>query len=273
MKNRSSFSSLVRVRNVLFACTIATLTFTSCKDDDNKVVPDDVVQAKKAIIPENGKQYSYKIVDSDGTVETSVTRVKSVKDSTGFSIFNIQNIVKVEDGQYAVDYKAYSNNGNTTYELKVPAAFEAIVKQLRPLAYIEEIDVTGFPQYQIFDNKGAVGSPVTFKGAPITMKVKMEIMIEDGDNIEAEISSRIAYKSGKVVKEETVTTPAGTFHCSKWQYSYVIVTRFAAVGFPVEEETLAVEVSLWTAPEIGIVKSLEESADGGTSLTELQKIQ
>ncbi|MCE6988245.1 hypothetical protein [Dyadobacter sp. CY323] len=272
MKNKTQFSSFRQARNVLFACAIAALAFTSCKDDE-KVVPDDVVQAKKAIIPENGKQYSYKIVDSDGTVETSVTKVKSVKDSAGFSVFNIQNIVKVEDGQYPVDYKAYSNNGATTYELEMPAVFAAIIKELRPLAYMEDIDVTGFPQYQIFDNKGTVDSPVTFKGAPINLKIKMLIIVEGGDNVEAEVTSRITYKSGKVVKEEAVTTPAGTFNCSKWQYSYVVVTRFAADGYEPEEDTQAVNVSLWTAPEIGIVKSLEESADGESSLTELQKIQ
>ena len=175
MKNKTQSNSLVRARNVLFACAIAALACSSCKDDDN-VVPDEVVPAKKAIIPENGKQYSYKIVDSDGTVETSVTRVKSMKDSTGFPIYSIQNIIKVEDGQYPVDYKAYSNNGTTTYELKVPAVFEAIVKELRPLAYIEKIEVAGYPQYQIFDNKGTVDSPVTFKGGPMSMNVKMEII-------------------------------------------------------------------------------------------------
>jgi hypothetical protein len=275
MLNKPSIYALParRLKSVLFACAVAFAALSSCKNDDEKVVPDEVVDAKKAIIPEKGKQYTYKIVDSDGTVETSVTQVKSVKDSAGFSVSNIQNVVKVADGQYAVDYKAYSNKGTTTYELEMPSVFAALLKELRPIAYIEDFDLTGFPQYQIFDNKGTVDSPVTFKGDPISMKIKMQIIVEEGDNIDAEISSKITYKSGKVVKEEAVTTPAGTFNCSKWQYSYVTVTKFEAVGFPAEESTDTVNVSLWTAPEIGIVKSVEESSEGETSTTELQKIQ
>jgi hypothetical protein len=275
MLNKMSISLLParRFKSLLFFAAVAVFSFTSCKDDDEKVVPDDVVKAKKAIIPENGKQYTYKIVDSDGTVETSVTQVKSVKDSAGLSVFNVQNVVKVADGQYAVDYKAYSKDGATTYELKLPSVFAALIKQLRPIAYIEDFDLTGFPQYQIFDNKGTVDSPVTFKGDPISMKIKMQIIVEGGDNIDAEISSKITYKLGKVVKEEAITTPAGTFNCSKWQYSYVTVTKFQADGEPVEEATETVNVSLWTAPEIGIVKSVEEASEGETSTTELQKIQ
>jgi hypothetical protein len=275
MLNKISFYALPahRLRFAIISLAIAVVTLTSCKKDDDKVVPDDTATAKKAIIPEKGKQYTYKIVDSDGTIESSVTQVKSVADSAGISVFNIQNVVKVEDGQYAVDYKAYSHDGATTYQMELPFAFAALIKELRPIAYIEDFDLDGLPQQQVFDNKGTVGSLLSFKGDQVNIKIKMVIIVEEGDNVEAEASAKITYKPGKVVKEEAITTPAGTFNCSKWEYSYVAVSKLEATGFPAEESTETVKVSLWTAPEIGIVKSLEESSEGESSTTELQKIQ
>jgi hypothetical protein len=246
------------------------VVLASCDTEDVK--PDDTPGPDKAIIPEKGKNYHYKITDADGAVTTSVTSIKSSKDSLDFAVHQIQNMVQVEDGRYPVDYTAYSTKGFTTYEIRMPAAFAALLKELRPIAYIEDSDLTGFPQYQIFDNKGTVNSPLTFKGDPIHFYLKLLIILGDDESVEAEVNADITYQSGKAVKEERITTPAGAFDCTKWEYTYRVVTKFEAEGYEPDESTENIKVSLWTAPGVGIVKSVEESEEGA-STTELQKIE
>ncbi len=75
----------------------------------------------------------------------------------------------------------------------------------------------------------------------------------------------------RLPRKKAFITPAGTFNCTKWEYTYEVYTKMETEIVPLEETTEVYNVSLWTAPGVGVVKTIEKS-DESTSTTELQKI-
>jgi hypothetical protein len=252
----------------LFAAVTAVSQF-SCNSD--KPVEPGIVAEKNAIIPAKNQKYVYKITDADGGVSSAVTKVTSVKDSAGLAVSHIENVIKNDAAEATILTKAFSQNGVTTNELSYPPLLTDFVAQISAVAQIDKFEVTGFPHYQKLENKGTVNSSMTFEGKPITVYLKLKV--GDGEEqIDAEIRVKVTYAAGKVVKEENLTTPAGKFDCSKWEYSYEMESTVSTAGRPAETTKEKVDVAVWTAPGIGIVKSQESSASG-VETTELQKIE
>ena len=79
-------------------------------------------------------------------------------------------------------------------------------------------------------------------------------------------STTINITNRKVVGQESVTTPAGTWNCFKISYTNLIQTKTMGMGFPITMSAME-----WFAPGFGLVKS--ESFDknnrlmGSTELT------
>jgi hypothetical protein len=271
MLNKITLSAVRHSKALALPLMLVLLTLVSCKDDET-IDPDENPQnTEKALIPEKDQTYTYKITDSEGVESSSVLRVTSVKDSAGIPVYNVQNVINDASGKMTLNYRAFSHNGLTTNELAVPAGLASLEEYVREFAYIEDYELSGFPQVQIFENKGTVNSKVTFSKQPIKMHLDLTIPLPDDERISAKLDCTLQYEEGKVVKEESVTTPAGTFNCSKWEYSYELYTKLTTDQTPPEESTVVYTVLVWTAPGIGVVKSSEVSGTDITN-TELQKI-
>lgn len=261
--------NLFHKTSTFFFLAFAALFLFSC-DSDKPVEPGTGAE-KNAFIPAGNQRYIYKITDAEGEISSAVTRVINVKDSAGLAVSHIENVIKNDAAEATILTKAFSQNGVTTNELSYPPLLTDFVAQISSVAQIDKFDVTGFPHYQKLENKGTVNSSMTFEGKPITVYLKLKV--GDGEEtIEAEIRVKVTYGAGKVVKQESLTTPAGKFDCSKWEYFYEMESTVSTAGRPAETTKEKVDVAVWTAPGIGIVKSQESSASG-METTELQKIE
>jgi hypothetical protein len=259
-------------RKALFLLLTAgsLLLNAGCKDDEKILSgePED----PSAIIPSKDKKYNYKVTDEDGTVSAQVVRVKSVSDSAGLTVFKLETRINTDDEDLVLDWKAYSKDGITTSEINTPAAFSVFLETIRDNENVKDFKLTGFPQFQHRENEAAVTSKLTFTGAPIKLYLKLEVDIDEGEKILIEVESTLTYTNGKAVKVESLTTPGGTFNCTKWEYRYDNLQKVSYHG-KVQEQTIATyKVSEWTAPGVGLVKSIEDR-DGHQSVTELQKIE
>ena len=275
LNNLKMKSFLPSAQKAAFAFLAAASLFTqvACKDDDKIAGDGGPKPDPTAIIPTEGKKYTYKISEEDGTVSTQVTRVKSVKDSTGIVVYTVENKISGEDGESVLVMKSYSQNGVTTNEISLPAAYQSIISEFEGSEYVKDLKITGFPHYQLLDNKAAVNSQVKFKGEPIKLTLKLELTDDDGQVVKTELQSTITFDDGKVTKVEDVTTPAGTFNCSKWEYGYTTITKIFLNGQLDEQTNEVRNITEWTAPGVGIVKSIESDVLATpTSITVLQKI-
>ena len=257
-----------------FALLIASTAFTqiACNDDD-KVVGDGSVQTDPtAIIPTKGKTYTYQIKDEDGSVATQITRVKNVRDSSGIAVFDIENKISGDGSETVLMMKSFSKGGVTTNEIALPAAYATLLEEFKGSDLVKSIKISGFPQYQLLENTAAVGNKMTFKGEPIKLNLVLAFE-EDGEEFTTEIDAVLTYEDGAVKKVESVTTPAGTFSCSKWEYSYELITKSFRNGELQDQSNELRLVSEWTSPGVGVVKSVESDLLGTpTSVTELKKV-
>lgn len=272
-KNQTSISFARRTRLAFFSLAIAAVSLASCKDDKDNVKPDDGNPATedKGFLPNKDEIYTYKISDSDGSKSTSTMKVVSVKDSAGISVYKIENEIQEGNVFVTTTNRAFSKGGLTTYEMAYEDAINTLYTQVEDFAEIGDVTLKGFPHKQMMENKGTVGSNITFGKEPMEINLALKIPVDEDDSIDAEMETKITYIDGKVTKQETITTPAGTFNCSKWEYKYEMYMKLSSMFIPVEEEETLYTVELWTAPGVGIVKTIE-TADGEVSTTELQKI-
>jgi hypothetical protein len=273
IKNQPSITIARHTRLAFLSLAISALLFASCKDDKDNVKPDDGNPATedKAFLPKKDEVYTYRITDSDGTKSSSVMKVTNVKDSSGISVYNIENVIQEGNVFVTTRNRAFSKDGLTTYEMFYEDALNALYADTEEFAVIEDVEMKGFPHKQVLENKGTVGSSISFSKDPMEINLALLIPIDEDDSVEAELETKIAYLDGKVTKQETITTPAGTFNCSKWEYKYEMSMKLTSLFIPVEEREAVFTVELWTAPGVGIVKTVETS-DGDVSTTELQKI-
>ena len=272
-KNQPSFTFARQTRQAFLMLAIAAISLASCKDDKDNIKPDDGNPATedKGFLPNKDEVYTYRISDSDGTKSSSVMKVVNVKDSSGISVYNIENEIQEGNVFVTTRNRAFSKGGLTTYELFYEDALNALYANAEEFAVIEDVTMKGFPHKQVMENKGTVGSTITFSKTPMEINMALLIPIDEDDSIEADLETKITYLDGKVTKQETITTPAGTFNCSKWEYKYEMYMKLSSLFIPVEEQEAVYTVELWTAPGIGIVKSVETAGDE-VSTTELQKI-
>ncbi|MCF2516373.1 hypothetical protein [Dyadobacter sp. CY351] len=272
-KIQPSITAARQARQAFFTLAIAALSFASCKDDKDTIKPDDGNPATedKAFLPNKDEVYTYRISESDGSKSSSTMKVVSVKDSSGISVYNIENEIKEGNVYVTTRNRAFSKDGVTTYELFYEDAINSLYANTEEFATIEKVTMKGFPQKQVMENKGTVGSNITFSKEPMEIGLELLIPIDENDSIEADLETKITYLDGKATKQETITTPAGTFNCTKWEYKYEMYLKLSSLFIPVEEKEFVYNVELWTAPGIGIVKTVETS-DDDVSTTELQKI-
>jgi hypothetical protein len=256
------------------ALAVLALSFTACKDDEKNPDPDggDGGGTEKAFIPSKDKSYVYKITDSDGEAGDMITKIVSTKDSAGIDIHTISNFVRENEEERTYISKAHFKGGTTTNELPYPVALKELINEINDVAYVSKIKVTGFPQFQYLENNGKVNSALTFKGDPINLSMELEIPAGDEGSVLGKLEARLTNKSGKAVAEEAVTTPAGNFNCTKWEYTYEAYIKIETEVTEPEITTELVHVTLWTAPGVGVVKSIEKTEDG-SSTTELRKIE
>lgn len=275
MNNKIEASSLVisRFAKTALALAVLAMSFTACKDDDNPN-PDGGNNGgtEKAFIPTKDKSYVYKLTDSDGTTGEMITKILSTKDSAGMQVHTINSFVRENEEDRTFISKAYAKGGTTTNELPYPVAMKELVNEINDVAYISDLKITGFPQYQFLENNGKVNSALTFKGDPIKVLMELEIPVGEEGSVIGKLEARMTHKNGKAVAEESITTPAGEFKCTKWEYSYEVYTKFETEVTEPEISTDLVNVTLWTAPGVGIVKSIEKGKDS-TSTTELRKVE
>jgi len=254
--------------------TVASLSLqTACKDDDNKVKPDgQQTTDPTAVIPAKDKKFNYKVTEADGSTYNEVIRVKSISDSVGIAVSNLETRTSSGQDVAVLNWKAYSQNGITTNEIPLPTALTTLIEQIKEFGTIKDFRVTGFPTYQKRENKAAVGSKVTFKGDDIKIYVKLDVEDEEGEIVVVEMESTLSYDDGQVTKVENLTTPAGNFSCSKWEYGYSTVTKVSYNGQAGEQTNEIYTVTDWTTAGVGVVKSIEKTIDS-ESVTELQKIE
>lgn len=271
-KIQSPSITLSRFTKSALALAVLAMSFTACKDDDNPN-PDggDGGGTEKVFIPAKDKSYTYKMTDSDGSEGEMVTKIVSTKDSAGMDVHTINHLIRENEEEMTLVSKAYAKGGTTTNELPYPTAMKALVNEINDVAYISEFKVTGFPHYQYLENNGKVNSALTFKGDPIKVLMELEIPVGDEGSVLGKLEARLTYKNGKATGEESVTTPAGEFKCTKWEYSYEVYTKFETEVTEPEISTELVNVTLWTAPGVGVVKSIEKGEES-TSTTELRKV-
>ncbi|SDH14475.1 hypothetical protein SAMN04487996_12973 [Dyadobacter soli] len=256
------------------ALAVLAMSFTACKDDDDpKPGGDgDGGGTEKVFIPTKDKSYVYKITDSDGSTGDMITKIISTADSAGLQVHTISNFIRENEEEKTFKSKAYAKGGTTTNELPYPVAIKEMVNEINDIAYISDLKITGFPQYQMLENNGKVNSPLTFKGDPIKLIMELEIPVGEEGSVIGKLEARMTHKNGKAVAEESITTPAGEFKCTKWEYSYEVYTKFETEVTQPEITTELVNVTLWTAPGVGVVKSIEKGEES-TSTTELRKVE
>ena len=255
---------------VLAAATISSQI--SCKNDDDVVGGGGLKNDPTAIIPTQGKTYTYQTKEEDGSVSTQITRVKSVRDSSGIAVYDIENKISSDGSETVLMMKSFSKSGVTTNEISLPAAYATLLKEFEGSDFVKSVKISGFPQYQLLENNAAVGNKMTFKGEPIKLNLVLAFE-EDGQEYTTEIDAALTYDDGVVKKVESITTPAGTFNCSKWEYSYELITKTFLNGKLREQSNELRFISEWTSPGVGIVKSVESDMQGTqASLTELQKV-
>ena len=274
MFNKSKSTTLFQTSRkaaIVLLTTAALSLQIACKDDDSKVLPDGQQADPTAIIPAKDKKFNYKVIEADGSFYNEVISVKSISDSAGLKVSNLETRMTSGQDEAILKWKAYSQNGITTNEVPFPTALSGLLAQIQELGTVKDFRITGFPQIQNLENKAAVGSKVTFKGDDIKMYVKLEVENEEGDIVVVEVESVLSYDNGQVTKVENLTTPAGTFNCAKWEYGYSYITKAFYNGKPGEQTNEIYTVTEWTSPGIGVVKSVEKTIDS-ESVTELQKI-
>ena len=262
----------VRKFCLVMLTTATVLVQISCKNDDEIVGDGGSKTDPTAIIPTKGKTYTYQTKEEDGTVSTQITRVKSVRDSSGISIFDIENKISSDGSEMVLMIKSFSKSGITTNEISLPAAYASLLEEFKGSDFVKSIKISGFPQYQLLENNAAVGNKMTFKGDPIKLNLVLAFE-EDGQEFTTEIDAVLTYDDGIVKKVESITTPAGTFNCSKWEYSYELITKTFLNGRLQDQSNELRFINEWTAPGVGIVKLVESDMQGTpTSETELKRV-
>jgi len=271
VKVKTLFSSSKKLAFVFLAAA-TIFTQIACKDDDDVVGDGGLRADPAAIIPTKGKTYTYQTNDEDGSVATQITRVKNVRDSSGIAVYDIENKISDEGSETVLMIKSFSKSGITTNEISLPAAYASILEEFEGSDFVKSIKITGFPQHQLLENNAAIGSKMTFKGEPIKLNLVLAFE-EEGQKFTSEIDAVLTYDDGVVKKLENVTTPAGTFSCSKWEYSYELITKTFLNGELQEQSNELRFVNEWTSPGVGVVKSVESDILGTPmSVTELKKV-
>jgi hypothetical protein len=180
----------------------------------------------------NGKQV-YQVLDvtnSGGTTSSSMT--SEIFDKSGKSIAKTNSTVKCSGGKMMVDMQMMvpqQSNGSNNVEAKMDN------------------------EYLEFPATLHVGDQL--KDGNMTMHMTMQNMQE---------TTVVNITDRKVVGQETVTTPAGSWSCFKITSKSTVTVNMAGRAMP----PMATESTAWFAPGFGLIKSL--SANGSTMITAIK---
>jgi hypothetical protein len=104
--------------------------------------------------------------------------------------------------------------------------------------------------------------PSSMKEGDVLPNGKMNLDIQQDNGLKTNVDINITDR--KVLGQESVTTPAGTWNCFKISYHSAIKIAVMGIGIPIK-----MDVTEWFAPNFGVVKT--ESSKGGTTvLTKFQ---
>jgi hypothetical protein len=180
----------------------------------------------------SGKQV-YQVLDvtNDGGTTTG-TLTSEMFDKTGKSLAKTNSVVKCAGGVMMVDMKMMMP--------QMPGSSGAV-------------QATVGNDYLEFPANMHVGDQL--KDGSLTMNLTMQ-------NIQETIAIKITDR--KVVGQETVTTPAGSWSCYKISSKSAVTMNMAGRDLP----TMNTESTAWYKPDFGIVKTL--SANGSTAITSIK---
>lgn len=225
-------------------------------------------------IPSDKKKYHYEIRDQEGIVGQAIKEVAGTEDSSGLTLYTIRTLITTDNGETTLNNKMFAASGKTVTELVMPDMWNDIIDMLKSLPDMTVVEATpvGFPAYEIMDNPLSTSSKLTYSGpAKQGQYIKMVQHNDDGDDT-YEVIQEIKYNPGEVVAVENLEVVAGTFACSKWEYSMDNTQIMKLNGVELNRKSFHEKVTLWTAHGIGIVKSLNVT-ESGTSSTVLTNIE
>lgn len=182
----------------------------------------------------NGKQV-YQVSDVSTSGGTTTGKLASeMFDKKGKSIAKSNSSVQCNGGVFSIDMR-----------MMLP-------QQQAEQADNGETQVTGQSNYIEYPSGMKVGDQL--KDGSFAMDIKRGGMTQ---NLNMQITER------KVLAQEPVTTPAGTWDCFKISAHSHIVIKTGPIGIPVN-----FDYTEWYAPGFGIVKS--DGKYGGTAITSIK---
>jgi len=182
----------------------------------------------------NGKQV-YQVSDVSTSGATTTGKLASeMFDKKGKSIAKSNSSVQCNGGVFSIDMR-----------MMLP-------QQQAEQADNGETQVTGQSNYIEYPSGMKVGDAL--KDGSFAMDIKRGGMTQ---NLNMQITER------KVLAQEPVTTPAGTWDCFKISAHSKIVIKTGPIGIPVN-----FDYTEWYAPGFGIVKS--DGKYGGTAITSIK---
>ncbi|MXV52903.1 hypothetical protein GS399_18165 [Pedobacter sp. HMF7647] len=259
----------------LFAALL--LSIASCKktDDspgDNGGNGDD---AEASFIPESGRKYQYAVEMEDGSKGTETRWITGAKDSAGLRVYNLRTHLVYDDEQMDFNNGMYTADGKTFTRLVLPEKWNEVIDIFKAMEGVTVLEAApiGFPVSQVMENAVKQGSKLTFAGPETQgMYLKYELKSSDTDVDLYEMTQSIKQHPGTVTKVETITVPAGTFTCSKFESGNDISSSTKINGNNVGGFDIHESLEVWVAHGVGVVKSIS-STSTGMSTTVLQKIE
>src|ERR1043166_6367260 len=201
----------------------------------------------------------YYYFQNNKTIEISITNKKGKE--TGKLVYSISNVNKKGSATVStLQSEMFDKNGKSiskaTNNLQCDNGIVMMdMKMFIPSAQAEqmgEMSATGSTNYLEYPSAMKEGDAL--KDASFAMDFKSTSGINS--HISMDMTNR------KVVGQESVTTPAGTWNCYKITYHSKMVFKMG-IGIPMNSD-----VTEWFAPGFGTVKT--ESNGGGTQITSIK---
>lgn len=260
----------MKTKVYFMALCLLVFGMASCeKDDTTNAQKNNLDGEQKAanFIPSGKKKYHYEIRDQEGILGQAIKEVAGTEDSSGLQLYKIRTLITSEHGETTLENKMFAASGKTVTEIVMPDMWNDVIDMMMALPDMTVVEATpnGFPAYELMDNPLSTSSKLTYSGpAKQGQYIKMVQHNDDGDDV-YEVIQEITYNPGEVVAVENLEVVAGTFACSKWEYSMDNTQIMKLNGVELNRKSFHEKITLWTAHGIGIVKSLNITENGTTS--------
>lgn len=227
--------------------------------------PEDEAPATAGYYPTAGKRYVYELARPSGLpYAREESRVTHTVDSAGLTVSNITTTTTFDDGSDITDsILAHYENSRTHWVLAGTDLYRRW-KIYESKEDVLELRLSGYPQSIVFHHGVPAGERLEFPGGPVVLYRK-----EAGQARIYETWDAVQYSDGRFLAQQNITTPAGTFHCTQWQYEQKLSHRIDYWGVPSPEVNTVIEQTLWLAEGIGVVKqrSRHQTMQGMTETT------